>query len=123
MKILPIVKNIRTDLASTGIRLHKAGADGYKIGDRTAKIYHQNSVCKYWNVTRSVSGKIVKGTSVRELPYLAGAIGMFVPLPLISPTMLGIGFIVREFIETAKKLKPKNSLQNNYSRVRTLHLT
>ena len=95
MKIPSIVNNIKTDIYATGERLKNAGLVGYDIADRTAKIYNQNNIIRYINITRSVGDKIIKGSTINELPYLAGALGMFVPLPLASPVLLGLGFIIR----------------------------
>ncbi len=95
MKILPLVNGIKNDINISSKRLKNATLEGYNIGSRTAKVYNQNSFRKYLNITRSVGNKVVKGTTKEELPYLAGAIGMLLPLPLMSPIMLGIGFILR----------------------------
>lgn len=95
MKILPLIKGIQNDISSSGIRLKKATTDGYSIGTRAAKIYKQGNFLKYYNITKCAGAKVINGTTREEIPYLAGAIGMFIPLPLISPLLLILGFIVR----------------------------
>lgn len=105
MKILPLVNNIRNDISASGIRIRQASKDGYSIAGRAAKIYKQPNYVRYINVTRSVSNKIIKGTTGEEIPYIAGAIGMFVPLPLTSPIFLGLGFIFRALLYSTKKQK------------------
>ncbi len=95
MKILPLVNNITQDVTTSGLRLKNATTYGYKIGSRAANIYKQNKIKKYINISRVVSDKVVKGTSKEELPYMAGAIGMLIPLPLASPLLLLLGFIAR----------------------------
>ena len=95
MKILPLVNGIKKDMHLSEVRLKTAATDGYNIGCRTAKIYKQNRIRKYLNITRSISGKVIKGTTKDEIPYLAGALGMMLPIPLTSPIFLGLGLIIR----------------------------
>ena len=95
MKILPLVRDIKQDIASSGVRLKSATTDGYKIAYRTSKIYKQNSLKKYINITRSVSNKVAKNTTAKELPYMACAIGMVIPLPFASPILMALGFLAR----------------------------
>lgn len=106
MKILPLAKEIKSDISLSSIRLKQASENGYKIANRTAKIYNQSNFKKYINVTRSISNKIAKNTTVKELPYIAGAIGMLIPLPLISPICFGVGYIIRIFIDNKKQTIP-----------------
>ena len=95
MKILPIVNNIKGDIATSGMHLRKIAGSGYDIADRTAKIYKQGSLKKYINVARSISDKLVKNATINEMPYLAAALGMFIPIPLMSPILFGLGLIIR----------------------------
>ena len=95
MKILPLVKGIQNDVTQSSIRLKQAAYSGYSIADRTSRIYKQGNLKKYLNVVRIVTSKIASGTTKEEIPYLAGAIGMFLPLPLTSPIFLLIGTIIR----------------------------
>ena len=115
MKILPVVNNIKKDIITSGTHLRKIAGSGYDIADRTAKIYKQGSFKKYFNVARSVSDKLVKDTTIKELPYIAGAIGMFIPFPMISPILFGLGLIVRfsvdpDFEEEFDNFNPKDNL-------------
>lgn len=98
MKILPIVNSIRNDIAKSGSRLKNATKYGYSIADRTAKIYKQPYYAKYLNATRCVSNKVMHGTTKKEIPYIAGAIGAFLPLPLSCPILFGLGFILRAML-------------------------
>ena len=109
MKILPLVKGIQTDISSSGLRLKNAASYGYNIADRTAKIYHQSGFKRYFNVTRSITSKVVAGTTTKELPYLAGAIGLLIPVPLMSPVMMAIGFLARFVLSYAEKIHEKTS--------------
>ena len=95
MKILPLVKGIQNDITSTSIRLKKASLDGYFIADRTSKVYRQCFAQKYINVMRSVTSKVVEGTSKQELPYLAGAVGMLLPVPFLCPIFFCLGLLTR----------------------------
>ena len=113
MKILPIVNEIRNDVSSSGIRLKIATADGYRIADRTAKIYKQNKLLKYCNVTRSVSDKVINNTTRKDLPYIAGAIGMVIPIPLMSPLLMGLGFLARYSAQGASMLYENQDKANH----------
>ena len=93
MKILSLANEIKSDIASSGIRLKKATTQGYSIALRTAKIYNQGSLYKYYNATRSIGDKIIKNTSKKDIPYVAGAIGLLIPFPLLSPILMGLGFL------------------------------
>ena len=95
MKILPLVKGIQEDISSSCTRLKKVAKNGYTIADRSAHIYKLGSAGKYWNAARSISDKIIKSTSKNDIPYIAGAIGMMLPIPLSSPLFLLLGFFVR----------------------------
>lgn len=95
MKILPLYEGIKNDITSSGVRLCKATADGYCVADRTARIYKQSVFKKYLSITKSIGGKVIKGTTKNELPYLAGAIGLMLPVPLMCPIMLGLGFLAK----------------------------
>ena len=107
MKILPLVKEVQNDIASSGIRLKQATTEGYKVANRTSQIYKQGNVKKLINIARSVSSKVAQGTTTKELPYLAGAIGMFIPIPFASPILMGLGFLAR-FSSTGASIMYKN---------------
>lgn len=92
MKILSVANEIKKDLETSGYKLKRATEDGYCIADRTA-IYKQGNFQRYINVTRSVGDKIIKGTTKKELPYVAGALGLLIPFPLVSPILMGLGFL------------------------------
>ena len=95
MKILPLVKGIQNDITSSGVRLKKATTEGYNIANRTAKVYNQGTFKKYINITRSVTNKIVENTTQKEIPYMAGAIGLITPIPFMGAIMFGLGLIAR----------------------------
>jgi len=95
MKILPLVKGIQNDIASSGIRIKQASVNGYRIAQRTSKIYRQCPVIKYCNISKSVSDKVFVNTTRKELPYVLGAIGTVLPVPLMGPFMFGVGLLVR----------------------------
>ena len=95
MKILPIINSMKKDVTSSGIRLRHTAEDAYKISTRTAKIYNQNNLTKYINITKYTGSKIIKNTKKEEIPYIAGAIGMFIPVPMTSVIMFALGMIVR----------------------------
>ena len=107
MKILPLVLGIRNDICSSGVRLKNATSQGYNIADRTAKIYRQGNCKKYLNITKSVSSKIINGTTRKDLPYVAGAIGTLLPFPLMCPILMGIGFIARFALSNADMIYGK----------------
>lgn len=113
MKILPIVNDIKTDITTSGVRIKSAATDGYSVAERTAKIYKHNSLHKYINITRSIGNKIIKGTTVNELPYIGGALGMLVPLPLFSPLLMGVGIVVKYISGGVSKFSQKMHLANN----------
>ena len=104
MKILPLVKDIKSDITSSGVRIKIAAADGYSVGIRAAKIYKQNDFHKCINITRSISNKVFSGTTVKELPYIGGALGMLIPLPLFSPLLMGLGFMAKYYTQGASWL-------------------
>lgn len=95
MKILPLVTDIKRDIAASGTRIKRASRDGYSIANRSAKVYGHGVLKRYFDITRSISNKIISGTTKQEIPYLAGAIGMMVPLPLTTPLFFGLGLLVR----------------------------
>ena len=103
MKILPLAQAIQKDVASTGSRFKQASADGYLIASRTAKIYKQNSFTKYVNVTREVGEKVIKTHSIKDIPYVACTIGLFVPIPFTSVIFMGLGFVIRALISESRK--------------------
>lgn len=95
MKILPLVKGIQNDITSSGVTLKRASVEGYNIANRTAKVYNQGAFRRYLNITRSVTSKVASNTSPKELPYVAGAIGMMTPIPFMGAIMFGIGLLAR----------------------------
>ena len=114
MKILPAVKSIKAGVLETGTRIKKASSDGYKIAGRTADIYNQNAAVRCFNITRSVSDKLVKSATLKDLPYFAGAIGLFLPIPFSSLIMFALGYMAKY---TVPKLAGMyNSAANCYNR-------
>jgi len=95
MKIQLFVNGIKNSITSTGFRIRKASVEGYVLADRTAKVYKQNNIKKYYNATKSIAAKITKNTTADELPYLAGALGMLIPLPFASPILMGVGLVAK----------------------------
>ena len=95
MKILPLVKGIQNDIASSGKLLKSASREGYQIAYRTSRIYNQNSLSKYVNVTRSIADKVLSKTTNKELAYLGGAIGLLLPVPFVAPILFGLGMLAR----------------------------
>ena len=81
MKILPLLTGIQKDISSSGVRLKNATSDGYKIAERTSRVYNQGFIRKYINITRSVTNKVASNTTRQEIPYVAGALGLFIPIP------------------------------------------
>ncbi len=107
MKVQLLVNDIKKDITSSGKRVKHASNEGFSIANRTAKIYKQNNLRRYYNITKSITGKIIKGTTVKEFPYLGGAIGMFIPIPLASPILMGLGFIAKYCSNAKNTLKLK----------------
>lgn len=119
MKILPLVKDIKNDVTTSGIRLKQATADGYDIAIRTAQIYKLGNVKKYCNITKCIGQKVIKSTTIKEIPYVAGAVGLFIPLPLVSPLFISLGMLARITITKINMMHDKNhvSKKNNNSLV------
>ena len=114
MKILPLVNGIKKDVASSGIRLKNSATEGYNLAARTANIYHHGILKKYYNATKCISCNIKRRTSRQDLPYMAGAIGMFIPIPLASPILLALGFLARFSGESAKAIYDNMSKAHIY---------
>ena len=95
MKIVPIVENTFTNIKKTSTRLSNAGRNGYHIALRNSKIHKQNEATTLLNIGRCVSKNMAKETTVDDLPIIGGALGMLVPIPFLSPILLGIGKIVQ----------------------------
>lgn len=95
MKILPVIENTCSNIKKTSTRLSKAGRDGYHIALRTSKIHNQSDAATFINIGKSVTKKISKETTVDDLPIIGGALGMLIPVPLMSPILLGIGKLVQ----------------------------
>lgn len=107
MKILPIIKSVGNDIKSTSKRVAIASTCGYNVAQRKSHIYKNGELVTLLNISRGVSKKIAKETTIEDLPIIAGAIGMLVPLPLASPVMLALGkavqLVVKAFRKTVKK--------------------
>ena len=95
MKILPFTNNIKSEVVSSSLRIKRASVYGYEVANRTAQIYRQNNAKRLFNITRSVSSKVLEGTTTKELPYFACAIGIMLPIPFITPILMGIGYLAR----------------------------
>lgn len=95
MKILPIINNEKNHLINTTYKIKELSKQGYDIANRTAGIYKKNKLQKYCGITRSVANKMWKHSTINDLPYIAGALGLFVPIPLVSPIAMGMGFILK----------------------------
>ena len=104
MKILPVAKSINTRIIDKANRIKNASSDGYKIADRTASVFKQNSVMRSLNIARSVGDKLVKTVTLNDLPYFAGAIGLFLPIPFTSPIMFVLGYIAKYTIPKAANM-------------------
>lgn len=103
MKILPIIENTGRSVKNTSQRIAKASREGYSIGLRTSKIYKQGEASTLFNVGKSVKKQVCKNASIDDLPIIAGAIGMLIPLPLASPILLGLGKITQVIIKSLHK--------------------
>ncbi len=95
MKILPVIQNTCSNMKKKSTRLSNASREGYQIALRTSKIHNQNNTAKFINIGKSVTKKIAKETTVDDLPIIGGAIGMLIPLPLMSPILLGVGKLIQ----------------------------
>ena len=95
MKILPIIAKTSRSIKDTTVRVSKAGQIGYDIGLRTSRIHKNGEPLTLLNISKSVGRKLKKETTIDDLPIIAGAIGMLLPLPLASPVMLVLGKIVQ----------------------------
>ena len=104
MKILPFANSIKNDVISSTLRIKRASVYWYNISDRTALIYRQNNARRLYNITRSVSSKVFKGVSYNDLPYIGGALGLMIPIPLMSPILMGFGYIARLLVAGAGNL-------------------
>jgi len=114
MKILPFAENIKNDVVSSGTRIKRASVYGYEVANRTAQIYQQNGAKRMLNIARSVSSHVLSGTTVKELPYFGGAIGLILPIPFASIAFMGLGFLARFITSGADNLyKYKNKAHTN----------
>ena len=114
MKILPFANSIKEDVASSSLRIKRASIYGYTVANRTAQIYGQNRLHRMFNITRSVSSKVIGGTTTKELPYFACAVGLLIPIPLVSPILMGMGFLARYFMKGSDTLyENKNKANTN----------
>lgn len=91
MKIIPIIKNINSDIKSTSVRISQAGVTGYNIGIRKSQIYKDNDLQKILSVKKSIARNMKKQISIDDLPTIAGAIGLFAPLPFVAPILFCLG--------------------------------
>ena len=106
MKV-PIVNNVSSDIKNfypTSIKLIKATKNGYRIGKRTADVYHQN---KLTDVISCIYKKISKETTIENLPVIAGAVGLLIPIYLVNPILYLAGYITREIILKYRDIKEK----------------
>lgn len=103
MKILPIFTETCKSIKHTSKRVAKASSVGYEIGLRTSKIYKSNDTATIYNVTKSVSRKIARQTTVDDLPILGGAVGMLIPVPFASPILLVLGKVAQLVIKALHK--------------------
>ena len=110
MKILPLLTGIKKDISSSGVRLKNATSDGYKIAERTSRVYNQGFIRKYINITRSVTNKVASNTTRQEIPYVAGALGLFIPIPFLSPLLFGLAMLAR--IPSNKSSLPQTNDNN-----------
>ena len=122
MKILPLVLGVQNDIASSGKLLKSASREGYKIANRTSRVYNQNSLKKYYNITRSVSDKIFSKTTKKELAYLGGALGILIPIPFMSLLLFGLGLIARISPKGAAIIYENSSLAHHID-IGNRHLT
>lgn len=105
MKIMPIIKSVQQDIKTTSLRISNAGKQGRNIGTRVSQIHNSGDLLTLVNISRGVTRKVAKETSINDLPIIAGAIGFLVPLPLASPIMLGLGIVVQMAVKTIRKAK------------------
>jgi len=103
MKIKPVITSVRQNIRTTSIRVSNASSTGYKIGMRTSKIHNQGRISTALNVGKGVTKKIVKTSTVDDLPYVAGAIGLLTPIPFASPIMLALGAAAQIIIKKLHK--------------------
>ena len=99
MKILPVINNIQKQVVDKSNTYKKAGRQGYSIGIRTSRMYKQNKFRTTINVTKGV----MKNTSSEDLPFVAGVIGLLLPVPMACVAFLVIGKIIQKGIKLAKK--------------------
>ena len=111
MKILPFT-NIRAEVLSSSLRIKRASVYGYNVANRTASVYKQNEVKRMFNITRSVSSKVLEGTTRKELPYFACAVGLLIPIPLFSPILMGLGLFARSSMQGASMLYENQNKAN-----------
>ena len=105
MKILPLVANTSRSIKDTTVRVSRAGKNGYDIGLRTSKIYKKGDTATLLNISRSVGRELKQETTIDDLPIVAGAIGMLIPLPLASPALLALGKVVQVITKQVRNLK------------------
>ena len=114
MKILPFTGSIKSGVISSGARIKRASVYGYQVATRTAQIYKQSEAKRIFNITRSVSSKVINGTTLKELPYVGGVLGLLVPIPFALPILMGIGFLAKYFPDGADILyKHQNKANTN----------
>lgn len=114
MKILSFTDSIKADVLSSGTRIKRASVYGYQVANRTAQIYRQNDAKRMFNIARSVSSQVLNGATVKELPYFGGALGLVLPIPFASITLMGLGFLARFMTKGADNLyKHQNKSNTN----------
>ena len=105
MKILPVINNERNHVLNASARMKEIGKTGYRIGSRTANIYGASKFQKYCGITRCVGDKLIKNITKDDLPYISAALGLLVPLPLVSPIAMVVGYILKYILPSSSDSK------------------
>lgn len=100
---MPIIKSTNENLRATSTRVRKAYSNGYNNAKQHSAKNNCGKFKTAYNISASVTKEIVKSTTIDDLPYIAGAIGLFTPIPLASPVMLGLGKIVQIMVKKLHK--------------------
>lgn len=103
MKILPVIANTNRNIKQASVRFKTA----YRTGYNNAKLYSQQhkygSIKKACGISIGVTKEIVKTTTIDDLPYIAGAVGLMTPIPFASATMFILGKITQVIIKRLHK--------------------
>lgn len=103
MKILPIIQNTNKNIKNASIRFKNAYSEGYTNAQNYSKQHNQGKLKRAYGISKGVTKEIVKATTIDDLPYIAGAIGLMTPIPLASPVMMGLGKIAQIIIKRLHK--------------------